>query len=254
VRIRVFEGRDSLGKAAGAQAAIAIRKAIVEKGRARVIAASAASQCELLESLTSATDIDWKKVELFHLDEYIGLPQSHPASFCRFLQERLVSKTGIAACHFLDGEKDPGEVIRHANQAISSAPVDVAFVGVGENAHLAFNDPPADFETTNPFIVVNLDYACRQQQVAEGWFPDLEAVPKQAISMSVKQVLKSREILAAVPGPRKAQAIKACLEGEIGPMVPSSILRTHPNATIYLDHQSAGLLSPQTLAVLAASD
>ena len=253
MRLRILEGRDSLGKAAAAQAAAAIQRAIDAKGKARIIGASAASQFEFLEALTSAPGIDWKKVELFHLDEYIGLPKTHPASFCKFLQDRLISKTGIVTYHFLDGEKDPTEVIRQASEAISAAPVDVAFVGIGENGHLAFNDPPADFEIEEPFIVVNLDQACRQQQVGEGWFANMDAVPKQAISMSVKQVLKSKEILAVVPGPKKAQAIKACFDEPISPMAPSSILRTHPNATIYLDLDSAALLSPATLSALASS-
>ena len=253
MRIRVLEGRNALGKAAAEQGAAAMQRAIRETGRARIIGASAASQFEFLEELTSTPGIDWKKVELFHLDEYIGLPKTHPASFCKFLQDRLISKTGIVTYHFLDGEKDPAEVIRQTNEAIRAAPIDVAFVGIGENGHLAFNDPPADFETEEPYIVVNLDRVCRQQQVGEGWFKNIEAVPTQAISMSVKQVLKSKEILAVVPGPKKAEAIKACFDEPIRPMAPSSILRTHGNATIYLDRESAALLSPATLSALAAS-
>jgi len=253
MQIRVFEGRNALGRAAANQAAGAIQRATQAKGQARVVAASAASQFEFLEELTATPGIDWKSVELFHLDEYIALPKSHPASFCKFLQDRLISKTGIANVHFLDGEQDPAEVIRRSNVAIATAPIDVAFVGIGENGHLAFNDPPADFETEEPYIAVNLDLVCRQQQVGEGWFLDLESVPKQAISMSVKQVLKSKEILAIVPGPKKAQAIKACFDGPISPMAPSSILRLHLNATVYLDRESAALLSPATLSALAAS-
>jgi len=253
MRIRVLKGRNALGKAAAEQGAAAMQRAIRETGRARIIGASAASQFEFLEELTSTPGIDWKKVELFHLDEYIGLPKIHPASFCKFLQDRLISKTGIVTYHFLDGEKDPAEVIRQTNEAIRAAPIDVAFVGIGENGHLAFNDPPADFETEEPYIVVNPDRVCRQQQVGEGWFKNHEAVPTQAISMSVKQVLKSKEILAVVPGPKKAEAIKACFDGSISPMAPSSILRRHTNATIYLDRESAALLSPATLSALAAS-
>jgi glucosamine-6-phosphate deaminase len=251
--LRVFEERNSLGQAAAAQAATALREAIAKRGRARVVAASAASQFEFLEALTAAPGIDWKRVELFHLDEYIGLPMSHPASFCKFLQERLIGKTGITEHHLLNGEEDPVEMIRRTNEAISAAPIDIAFVGIGENGHLAFNDPPADFETEEPYIVVSLDEACRQQQVGEGWFKDLGGVPKRAISMSVRQVQKAKEIIAVVPGPKKAQAIKKCFDGEISPMAPSSILRTHANATIYLDRESAGLLSPATLSALAAT-
>lgn len=253
MRLRVLEGRNALGSAAAAQAAVAIERAIRQKGKARIIGASAASQSEFLEALTSTPGIDWKAVELFHLDEYIGLPRTHAASFCKFLQDRLISKTGIVTYHFLDGEKDPSEVIRRTNEAIRIAPIDVAFVGIGENGHLAFNDPPADFEIDEPYIVVTLDQACRRQQVGEGWFAKIEEVPKQAISMSVKQVLKSKEILAVVPGPKKAQAIKACFDGPVSPMAPSSILRTHPNATIYLDRESAALLSAETQAALGAS-
>ena len=253
MHLRIFDGRDSLGRAAAEQAAAAIRRAIAENGHARIIAASAASQFEFLEVLTKAKDIDWKKVELFHLDEYIGLPKTHPASFCRFLQDRLISKTGTLTCHFLDGERDPAEVIRTTSEAIRTALIDVAFVGIGENGHLAFNDPPADFDTEEPYIVVQLDEACRQQQVGEGWFANIAAVPDRAISMSVKQVLKSKEIIAVVPGSKKAQAISACFDGPISPMAPASILRTHANATIYLDHESAALLSPKTKIALGAS-
>lgn len=252
MQLKIFDDRNSLGQAATAQASGAIQRAIAERGTARIIGASAASQFEFLEALTATPGIDWQRVELFHLDEYIGLPMTHPASFCKFLQERLISKTGIGNYHLLDGEQDPAEVIRRANDAIRSAPIDVAFVGIGENGHLAFNDPPADFETEEPFLIVTLDEACRLQQVGEGWFPNLQAVPQRAISMSVRQVLKSREILAVVPGPKKAQAIHACFDGPISPNAPSSVLRTHANATIYLDRESAALLSPKTLSALTA--
>jgi glucosamine-6-phosphate deaminase len=253
MRLRILDNRESLGNAAAAQAACALQRAISTQGRARIIGASAASQFEFLEALIATPGIDWKRVELFHLDEYIGLPMTHPASFCKFLQDRLISKTGITNSHLLNGAEDPSEVIRRTNAAISESPIDVAFVGIGENGHLAFNDPPADFETGEPYIVVNLDDACRRQQVGEGWFPNFDAVPKRAISMSVRQVLKSKEILAIVPGPKKAQAIKACFDGAISPLAPSSILRTHNNATIYLDKESAALLSPATQSALAQS-
>ena len=251
--LKVFEDKVSLGRAAASQAAAAIRSAIAERGTARVVAASAASQFEFLETLTATPGIQWKQVELFHLDEYIGLPMKHPASFCKFLQERLIAKTGITNFHLLDGSKDPGEVIRSVGKAISASPIDVAFLGIGENGHIAFNDPPADFDTEEPYITVALDHACRLQQVGEGWFKNLDEVPKHAISMSVRQVLKAKEILAVVPDARKAPAIKACFDGEISPMAPSSILRNHPNATVYLDRQSSALLSPATLSTLTAS-
>jgi glucosamine-6-phosphate deaminase len=242
--LKVFSDKSSLGKAAAQKAAAAIRSAIRDRGQARVIAATGVSQFEFLAALTEFTNIDWARVELFHLDEYIGLPSTHPASFRKILLERLVNKTGIAKFHPLDGDAhDVSAVISRVGKALASAPVDVAFLGVGENGHLAFNDPPADFETEEPYLIVNLDEACRRQQVGEAWFSDISQVPKQAISMSVRQILKAKEILAVVPESRKAQAVKACLEGEISPMAPASILRTHANANVYLDKESASLLS-----------
>lgn len=251
--IRVFEDKKTLGQAAADQAANAIRRAIAERGDARIIAATAASQLEFLDALTKAPGIDWKNVEAFHLDEYIGLPSTHPGSFRKMLMEQLVNKTGITRYHLLDGDAaDPAAVVREAGKQLASAPIDIAFLGIGENGHIAFNDPPADFQTEQPYIIVNLDEPCRQQQVGEAWFADISQVPKQAISMSARQILKAKEILAVVPDKRKAQAIKACFEGEISPMAPASILRRHPNATIYLDTNSASLLGSELQAVLKA--
>lgn len=250
--VQVFEDKQVLGKAAAAQATAIIRDAIGVRGGARVVAATGASQFEFLDSLTNWPGIEWQKVELFQLDEYIGLPMTHPASFSNYIRERLAAKTGILHYHSLNGEGDPAVVILAASAAVSAAPIDVAFVGIGENGHLAFNDPPADFETNDPYIVVNLDAECRRQQVGEGWFAQLSAVPERALSMSVRQILKSREIIAVVPDGRKSQAVKASLEGPISPSVPASILRTHLHVSIYLDKQSASLLSPTTLAAALA--
>lgn len=242
--LRAFDDKASLGKAAAEQAASAIRQAISEHGQARIIAATAASQFEFLDALTKASDIDWAKVEAFHLDEYVGLPMAHPGSFRKMLVEQLVNKTGIPKYHLLDGDAgDPCDVLRRVGRELASAPIDIAFLGIGENGHIAFNDPPADFNTEEPYIIVDLDEACRQQQVGEAWFADISQVPERAISMSVRQILKAKEILAVVPDRRKAQAVKACFEGDICPMAPASILRTHPNATVYLDKNSASLLS-----------
>lgn len=241
--LKVFNDKISLARAAAEQASTAIRWAIQDHGQARVIVATATSQLEFLDALTKAPDIDWQGVEVFHLDEYIGLPVTHPGSFRKMLLEELIRKTGITRYHLLDGDADPAEVVRRVGAALASAPVDIAFVGIGENGHLAFNDPPADFQTTEPYLVVNLDEACRLQQVGEAWFADISQVPTQAISMSVRQILKAKEILAVAPDTRKAQAVKACFEGEISPMAPASILRTHPNTTIYLDTNSAALLT-----------
>jgi glucosamine-6-phosphate deaminase len=253
VILRVFNEKKEAGGAAAEQAARLIRDAIRERGLARIVAATGASQFDFLDALTTAPDIDWRNVELFHLDEYIGLSMTHPASFCKYLQERLISKTGISRHHLLSGAGEPKDVIRRASNAISSAPIDVAFAGIGENGHLAFNDPPADFNTTAPYIIVNLDEPCRQQQVGEGWFANIAEVPTQAISMSVRQILKSRAIISVVPDARKAQAVKACFEGPISPMFPASILRTDVDAMIYLDKQSASMLNPETLSAHATS-
>jgi glucosamine-6-phosphate deaminase len=243
--LRMFKDRVTLGQAAAQQAAAAIRRAIAERGHARIIAATAASQLEFLDALTKAPGIDWSKVEAFHLDEYVGLPATHPGSFRKMLLEQLVQKTGITNYHLLDGDAgDALEVVRRVGKQLASLPVDIAFLGIGENGHIAFNDPPADFKTEEPYIIVDLDEACRQQQVGEAWFADISQVPKRAISMSARQILKAHEILAVVPGPRKADAVKACFEGAISPLAPASILRTHPNATVYLDHHSASLLGP----------
>ena len=246
VLLKVFNDRIVLGQAAAEQASAAIRRALAERGQARIIAATAASQLEFLDALTRAPGIDWLRVEVFHLDEYIGLPVAHPGSFRKMLMEQLVRKTGIVDYHLLDGDAaDPLDVVRRVGTRLAAAPIDIAFLGIGENGHIAFNDPPADFQTEEPYIIVNLDEACRQQQVGEAWFADISQVPKRAISMSARQILKATEILAVVPGIRKAQAVKACVEDTISPMLPASILRTHPNATIYLDKNSASLLSPR---------
>lgn len=243
--IRVFADKRSLGQAAAEQAATAIRNAISAHGGARIVAATAASQLEFLNALTATANLEWNRVEVFHLDEYIGLPVTHPGSFRKMLLEQLVGKVGIKKYHLLDGDApDPASVVRRASQQLASALIDIAFLGIGENGHIAFNDPPADFETEDPYLIVNLDEACRRQQVGEAWFADISQVPSRAISMSARQILKAREILAVVPDRRKAQAIKDCFEGEISPMHPASILRRHPKATIYLDTQSASLLSP----------
>ena len=243
MNIRVFKDKTTLASAAADQAATIIRQAISQKGNARIIAATGASQFEFLDALTARPGIAWNQVEMFHLDEYIGLPLSHPASFRNYLLKRLINKVGITRYHFLDGERDPALVAREAGAKLASAPIDVAFVGIGENGHLAFNDPPADFETEEPYLVVNLDEACRRQQMGEGWFPTLADVPLTALSMSVRQILKAQEIICIVPDARKARAVAACFEGKISPEAPASILRTHPRCSVYLDKNSAALLT-----------
>jgi glucosamine-6-phosphate deaminase len=236
-----------MSRAAARHARRALREAIAARGAARIIAATGASQFDFLDALTAPSDvdaIDWTRVEMFHLDEYVGLPIDHPASFRRYLLERLVNKTGIVRYHLLDGEHAAAQVADRVGRELGETPVDAAFVGIGENGHLAFNDPPADFDTERPYLIVTLDEACRRQQVGEGWFASVTDVPRQAISMSVRQILKSRQIIGVVPDARKSQAVKTCLEGEVSPMAPASILQTHANTTIYLDRDSAALLDP----------
>ena len=242
MEVHVSRSKRALAEAAANHAAQSLKGIIASRGSARLIAATGASQFEFLEVLTSTPGVDWQRVEMFHLDEYIGLPVTHPASFRKYLLERLIHKTGIKNYHLLDGERDAREAIQQVGSELRVRPVNLAFVGIGENGHLAFNDPPANFETEEPYLVVELDEACRRQQMREGWFSTIADVPARAISMSIRQILKSEEVIAIVPDARKSQAVKMCLEGEISPMAPASILRTHPNATIYLDTESASLL------------
>jgi glucosamine-6-phosphate deaminase len=248
LRIRILEDKASVGRAAAEQAAETLRAVLREQESARIVAATGSSQFEFLDELTAAPGIDWPRVEMFHLDEYLGLPATHPASFRKYLRERLIQKTSIARYHLLDGEADPQQIVAQVGREILTHPVDVAFVGIGENGHLAFNDPPADFATSQPYIIVTLDEACRRQQLNEGWFGTFEDVPTRAISMSIHQILQAKQIIAIVPEERKAHAIKTCLEIEISPDRPASILRKHANTTIYLDRQSASLLSAETIA------
>jgi glucosamine-6-phosphate deaminase len=242
-KIEILADKYSLGRAAADHAARSLRRTLGNQENARLVAATGASQFEFLDALTSAPNIDWSRVEVFHLDEYVGLPSTHPASFRKYLFERLIHKAGITRYHLLDGDGDPQGAVTRIGAELQSKPVDILFAGIGENGHLAFNDPPADFQVTAPYLIVDLDQACRQQQVNEGWFSKLADVPKSAISMSVRQIMCSKEIIVAVPDSRKARAVKVCIEGEISPMMPASILRNHPNATIYLDTDSAALLT-----------
>jgi glucosamine-6-phosphate deaminase len=241
----VCENKSELGRRAAAEGARRIREAIRRRGAARIIVATGASQFEMLAALT-AENLPWHRVTAFHLDEYVGLPITHPASFRRYLWERFVRRLPLplAAFHYIDGEADLAAECRRLGALIRQAPVDVAFVGIGENGHLAFNDPPADFRTRQPYLVVELDEACRRQQLGEGWFPHLRAVPRRAISMSCRQIMAARAVICSVPDRRKAVAVRNAVRGAVTPQVPASILQRHPAATIYLDPDSASLLKP----------
>jgi glucosamine-6-phosphate deaminase len=244
MEIKITNSPVELGQNAGKSGAELIRKAIAQKGFPNIILATGTSQFETLNQLLLEPGIDWSKVTLFHLDEYIGLPITHPASFRKYLKERFISKVPkLKGVNLIDGEADPTAECERLSALILAHPIDVAFVGIGENGHLAFNDPPADFETEKPYIVVELDEACRKQQLGEGWFPSLEAVPIKAISMSIKQILKSKAIICSVPDLRKAQAVKDTIENPVSNLFPATALQLHPDCTCFLDTDSASLLS-----------
>lgn len=243
MEIHILETKEGCGAAAADKAAEILEEAITANGRACFIAATGASQFEFLKALTGKTSIDWKRTTMYHLDEYIGLPEDHPASFRRYLRDRLIDRVHPGKVHLIRGDaEDPYAECKRLNKLLSDERVDVAFVGIGENGHLAFNDPPADFDTEEPYIVVELDEACRKQQMGEGWFNSLEDVPARAISMSIDQIMRSMAIICTVPDKRKAMAVKHCLEGEISPWHPASILRKHSSVFIYLDKDSSSLL------------
>ncbi len=241
MKIIISENKKELGLKAAVKGAELIKKAISEKGAANIIVATGASQFEMLEELIKQ-DIDWTKVAGFHLDEYIGITDEHPASFRKYLKERFISKVQLKDFHYVTGDTDPQAECNRLGEIISKHPIDVAFVGIGENAHLAFNDPPADFETTKPYIVVKLDDDCRRQQLGEGWFASFDEVPKQAISMSIQQIMKSKAIICSVPDGRKANAVKNSLQGQVTSLFPASILQNHQFIRIFLDKDSASLL------------
>jgi glucosamine-6-phosphate deaminase len=241
----IYKTKQEMGAAAAAGATEAIKGAIQNKGRANIILATGTSQIEMLKKLVTADGIDWPKVTMFHLDEYIALGPEHPASFRKFLKERFVDKVpGLGAVNFVNGDADdPQAECRKVGDIITANPIDAAMVGIGENGHLAFNDPPADFETEEPYIIVDLDERCRKQQLGEGWFDTLEEVPKRAISMSIRQIMKSECLIVTVPDKRKAEAVRNALEGQVTPTCPSSILQEHKNCKIFLDAEAASLLS-----------
>lgn len=244
IKILIAKTKRESGASAAALGAKFIREALRKKGRANIIVATGASQFEMLERLIQEPRIDWTRVTAFHLDEYVGIPITHPASFRKYLWERFVSRLPLplAAFHYINGEGDAEAECRRVGAIIARHPIDVCFAGIGENGHLAFNDPPADLKTTAPYLVVSLDEACRKQQMGEGWFKTLKQVPAQAISMSICQIMKSKAVICTVPDNRKAQAVKDCLTGKPTPLHPASILQRHKAAWCFLDSASASLL------------
>ena len=245
MKIDISDNKNEMGSRAADQAAAIICAAIAERNEARVIFASAASQFEFIEALLAHAEIDWSKVCGFHLDEYVGLAADHPASFRRFLKERLLAKLPcpVKRFTFVGGDApDTAAECARLEAAIREKPVDLACIGIGENGHIAFNDPPADFETKAAYAVVALDEVCRLQQVGEGWYPNLDAVPTHAFSMTVPQIMAAGTIVVTVPDERKAKAVSMAVDGPLTNMCPSSILRTHPRCTLFLDKPAASLL------------
>ncbi len=244
MQIKISADRDTNAKEAAKKAGELLIAAVKEKGHANFIAATGASQFEFLGFLVQNKDIPWSKTTMFHLDEYLGLPDTHPASFRKYLKERLVEKVHPSKAYLInaDNAQTAKEECRKLGEIIRNNPIDVAFVGIGENGHLAFNDPPANFDTEEPYLVVELDEACKKQQMGEGWFKTLDDVPKQAVSMSIKQIMKSKSIVCTVPDARKAQAVKDCMKGGVSNMHPASILQKHPQAFVFLDQPAASLL------------
>ncbi|MCL2000704.1 MAG: 6-phosphogluconolactonase [Planctomycetes bacterium] len=243
MNIHVIPTVKDLAAAAAVNAGVILKDAIAKNGKARIMMSTGASQLELIERLLAA-DIDWPRIEMFHLDEYIDLPETHPASFRKYLKERLVCRVKFAQAHFVNWEGDLTGNIRRLNAELAASPIDLGFIGIGENAHIAFNDPPADFEATEPYIIVSLADACKKQQVGEGWFPDIAAVPDQAVTVSVRQILLCRRILSFVPYKSKAEAIRKVLSNDVTNMIPATILKTHPQVDLYLDAESSSLTPP----------
>ncbi len=244
MKITVTNDPRALGIEAGKEATRCIREAIAEKGQANIILATGTSQFETLSYMVDQ-DLEWGKVVMFHLDEYIGLPESSRASFRKYLKERFLARVRpLKEVYLIDGEADAAAECARLGELIGQRLIDVALVGIGENGHLGFNDPPADFETAAAFIVVELDEVCRKQQLGEGWFRTLGDVPSRAITMSIQQVMRAHAIVCSVPGSRKAQAVKDCLSGPVSTLHPASILQMHAGCVCYLDKASAALLHP----------
>ena len=234
MRIVISKTAEDLGRRAADAAEIIIKEAIEKKGEARIILSTGASQFETLKHLTER-DIDWSKVTMFHLDEYVNLPETHPASFRKYLKERFVAKTNVGKAYFVDGTK---ENIAFLTEEIRKSPVDLGIVGIGVNSHIAFNDPPADFETKDAYMIVDLDETCRNQQVGEGWFATFDDVPKQAVSMSVYQIMQCKNIVTAVPHAEKAWAIEHTLKSELTNLIPATMLKMHDSWQLFTDANS----------------
>ena len=243
MEIRICKNSEELGISAAKYTAQVLKDAISKKGSARIVLSTGASQFDTLKALVKEDGIKWECVEMFHLDEYVDLPETHVASFRKYLKERFVAKVGtLKATHFVDGTK---ECIAKLTEEIRKEPIDIGLIGIGENAHIAFNDPPADFDTKEAYIIVNLNERCKRQQMGEGWFDTIEDVPKQAVSMTAYQIMQCKKIVSCVPYKVKAEAVEKTVKTEeVTNLVPSTLLKTHPDFVLYVDMDSAsGILS-----------
>ena len=245
--VKVYPDGEALGRAAAAHGARIIHDCIAARGKARIVLSTGASQFTLFQAF-AGEKVDWGRVEAFHLDEYIGLPIEHKASFRKYLKERFVDVYRPGSMRYVNAAGDIDTELARLADDLMREPIDLGFIGIGENGHIAFNDPPADFEMEKPYHVVALNDACKAQQVREGWFDSIQSVPKTAISMSVRGILQCRSIISCVPNAVKAQAVHDTLTSAVTPMVPATKLREHGDVTVYLDAASAGLLSPALLA------
>lgn len=246
MKLIVNKTKEELGKASADHAAEVLKKAIKEQGCARILLSTGASQFPFFEEFVKK-DIDWQKVEMFHLDEYVGISENHPASFKRYLIDRFVNKVNLKNAYLIDGQKNTDETIAYLTELLGEKPIDLGLIGIGENGHIAFNDPPADFSDTRAYKVVTLDQRCLQQQVGEGWFKNVEETYKQAISMTCKEIMKCKTIISVVPYKVKAEAIYKTLTSNLSPMVPATLLKEHKDCTVYCDGDSASLLSAEII-------
>lgn len=239
MRINIFSTPEEMGRDSAKFIAKKLNEAIAEKGEARLLLSTGASQLKMFEAIVDE-DVDWSKVIMFHLDEYVALPESHIASFRKYLKERFEAKVGgLKEAVYVNGEGDIAANIAYITRRVTEAPIDVGVIGIGENGHIAFNDPPADFDTEESYIVVDLDGRCKAQQVGEGWFATVDDVPKQAISMTVSRIMKSKCIVSIVPHAVKAEAVKNTLTMDVTNTVPATIMKTHPDWNLWLDAASA---------------
>ncbi|WP_134698713.1 glucosamine-6-phosphate deaminase [Ammoniphilus sp. YIM 78166] len=251
MKINLLRNSKEIGREAAELSAKIMNESIALKGKARIVLSTGASQFDTLEALVQQK-VDWGKVEMFHLDEYVNLPEHHPASFRKYLKERFIDLIpSLHKAHLVSGEGDIEKNIAELTEEIRKEPIDLALIGIGENAHIAFNDPPADFDTQESFIIVKLDEDCKKQQVNEGWFAAINDVPTQAITMTVHQIMQSKAIVSCVPYQAKAKAIKAFIENDATNLIPATILKTHPDLTVFLDEQSSSEADPNLLKQLA---